>query len=140
MQLMNQRTAGVVASDVEVACTRASRRRGLLHRDGLDRSAALVLSPCFAIHTAFMRFPIDVLFIDRDGIVRRIVSDLSAWRLAAEVRARTVIELAGGTAAMHDVRAGDRLYLASSSDDDMRVLSSFTPSLRRIASNPAHSR
>jgi uncharacterized protein len=138
MQLMNQRTAGVIASDVEIACTRASRRRGLLDRDSLDTSAALVLSPCFAIHTAFMRFPIDVLFVDRKGIVRRVVSDLRAWRMAADARARTVIELAGGVAARHDVRPGDRLYLASSSsEEDTLVSSSFTPSLRRMASNPA---
>jgi uncharacterized protein len=139
VRLLNQRTAQVVASDVEVANTRASRRRGLLHRESLDPSAALVLSPCFAIHTAFMRFPIDVLFVDREGIVRRVVPNLPAWRMAVDAGSRTVIELAGGVAASQDVRAGDRVYLASSSDEDDRLSSSFTPSLRRIASNPARS-
>jgi uncharacterized membrane protein (UPF0127 family) len=84
----------------------------LLGRDSLDASAALVLSPCAAIHTAFMRFPIDVLFLDRHGGVLRIVHDLGAWRLAAAARARAVIELSGGSLRGCDVQIGDRLYLA----------------------------
>jgi len=130
MQLLNERTARVVASDVAVACTRETRRRGLLQHDALDPSSALVLSPCFAIHTAFMRFPIDVLFVDGQGVVRRVVSDLPAWRMAVDVRARTVIEFAAGVLARHGVRAGDRVYLSPSTDEDAMLRSSALRSLR----------
>src|SRR5215470_8913342 len=109
MWLMNQRTDRVVASDLELAVTRTARRRGLLHRQALDPSSALMLSPCFAVHTAFMRFAIDVVFVDGDGVIRRIVPDLGPWRIAVAAGARAVIELAGGAAAAHDLRRGDRV-------------------------------
>src|SRR4051812_7218016 len=109
---MNARTGAAVATAVEVADTREARRRGLLGRQSLDASAALILLPCFSIHTAFMRFSIDAVFVDRDGVVVRIARNLPAWRMAASWRARSVIELAGGALDDRDVAIGDRLYLS----------------------------
>jgi len=109
--LVNERTRAPIATEVEVAQTRADRRRGLLGRDHLDTSAALVLTPCVAVHTAFMRFPIDVVFLDQDGYAVKLVSDLGPWRIAAAARARTVVELAAGSLRRHAVAVGDRLYV-----------------------------
>jgi uncharacterized membrane protein (UPF0127 family) len=110
--LINDRTNASIASDVKLAATRAERRRGLLGRDRLDLAAALVLTPCAAVHTAFMRFPIDVVFLDRKGCAVKIVRDLKPWRIAAAARARSVVELAAGALDQHDVAVGDRLYVA----------------------------
>jgi uncharacterized membrane protein (UPF0127 family) len=110
MQLINERTSMAVASIVELAVTRAARRRGLLGRDALDVSAGMMLAPCVSVHTAFMRFPIDVVFVDRDGVVRKIVRDLKPWRIAASPRAYAAIEIAAGIE--RDVAPGDRLFLA----------------------------
>jgi len=110
MQLINERTSMAVASIVELAVTRAARRRGLLGRDALDLSAGMMLAPCVSVHTAFMRFPIDVVFVDRDGVVRKIVRDLKPWRIAASPRAYAAIELAAGIE--RDIAPGDRLFLA----------------------------
>jgi uncharacterized membrane protein (UPF0127 family) len=115
--LINERTGKPVATVVEVADTRAARNQGLLGREGLDASHAFVLSPCFAIHTAFMRFPIDVLFVDRDGCAVKIVPSLAPWRLAMAIRARHVVELAAGELRGSDVRVGDRLYLTTAAGD-----------------------
>ncbi len=109
--LMNARSGEVLATETELALTRATRRQGLLHRTGLDPSAALVLAPCLAVHTAFMQFAIDVIFVDRAGRVRRIVRRLQPWRLAASFRAYATIELAAGALDARDVMIGDRLYL-----------------------------
>ena len=109
--LMNARTAKVVATDIELADTREARRKGLLGRDGLDRAAALIIRPCFSVHTVGMRFSIDVVFVDREGVVVRVVTNLQPWRIAAAWGAHAVVELAAGTAV--DVRRGDRLYLAA---------------------------
>jgi uncharacterized protein len=111
--LMNARTNDVVADHVEIADTRATRRRGLLGRDSLDPSAALLLLPCFSVHTAFMRFPIDVAFVNREGVVVRVVNDLGPWQIAGSVRAHAAIEFAAGALRTRDVRPGDRLYLAA---------------------------
>ena len=109
MPIINARTNDMLARDVELADTRRARRRGLLGRDGLARSSALVLSPCFMIHTAFMRFPIDVVFVDRHGLVRKVVRNLPPWRIAVAPGARLAIELSGGVLGSDDVRVGDRL-------------------------------
>jgi len=110
--LMNERTGVAVADAVELADTRASRRRGLLGRDCLEPSAALILAPCVAVHTAFMRFAIDVVFVDRDGRALKIVSELAPWRIAWSPLAHAVVELAGGRLRSREVAVGDRLYLA----------------------------
>jgi uncharacterized membrane protein (UPF0127 family) len=111
--LMNARTNEVVADHVEVADTRATRRRGLLGRDGMEPSSALLLLPSFSIHTAFMRFAIDAVFVNREGVVVRVVTDMGPWKMAAAWRAHAVIELPAGSLRTHDVRTGDRLYLAA---------------------------
>ena len=112
LALMNDRTHRVVALEMEVATTRADRRRGLLGRNTLGVSEGLMLTPCAAVHTAFMRFPIDLVFIDADGRAVRVVSRVRPWRMAASFRARSVIELPAGTAAAADIQVGDLLYLA----------------------------
>jgi uncharacterized membrane protein (UPF0127 family) len=109
---MNDRTRAAVALDVDVAATRADRRRGLLGRDSLAPTEGLMLAPCKAVHTVGMRFPIDVVFIDGDGKAVRVVRDLAPWRIAMSARAKAVIELAAGTAKASDIQLGDMLYLA----------------------------
>jgi uncharacterized membrane protein (UPF0127 family) len=111
VQLINERTRKPIADLVEVADTRKTRRRGLLGRDRLDDGAALMLVPCASIHTAFMRFPIDVVFIDGDGCIVRTASRVQPWRLRVALRARAVIELPAGRLDKGDVAVGDRLYL-----------------------------
>jgi len=119
--IVNARTGGLVASTVEVADTRARRRRGLLGRDRLDPCAALVLTPCFMIHTLSMRFAIDALFLDCDGVVVRTVENLEPGRIARARRARSVVELASGAIAKCDVAVGDRLYFESRFSTDPGV-------------------
>ena len=112
LALINARTRALLASAVEVAETRKARRRGLLGRDGLAEDTALMLVPCAAVHTAFMQFPIDLVFIDGDGYAVKTASRVRPWRIAVELRARAVIELPAGRLDQCDVQPGDRLYLA----------------------------
>ena len=110
-RLINARTGQTVAEPVEFAVTSASRRRGLLGRDRLDRGAALVIAPCNSIHMFFMRFAIDVVYVDRAGRVRKIVRALRPWRISAAMSAYAVIEFGAGSLDGRDVVRGDRLYL-----------------------------
>jgi uncharacterized membrane protein (UPF0127 family) len=118
LTLMNQRTGDSVATDVELAVTRTSRRRGLLGRDCLDASAALILEPCAAVHTAFMRFNIDVVFVNRSGYAVKIVEDLTPWRIAVATQAHAVIEMAAGALKRHDISLGDRLYVSPAAEGE----------------------
>jgi len=111
--LVNERTGAPIATTVERAVTRTSRRRGLLGRDGLAASAALMLEPCAAVHTAFMRFAIDVVFLDREGYAVKIVRNLLPWRIAVSPRAHVVVEMAAGSLDHLDLSVGDRLFLST---------------------------
>ncbi len=110
--LTNQRTGQLLASTVELATTSATRRRGLLGRDSFDPSAAMVIAPCSAIHTLFMRFAIDVVFVNRDGRVLKVVRNLKPWRIAGSLRAFAVFELNAGTLERQGgLAAGDQLVV-----------------------------
>ncbi|MCW3028909.1 MAG: hypothetical protein JWN81_2120 [Solirubrobacterales bacterium] len=95
----------------ELADRPLPRMRGLIGRRGLPAGEGLLLRPAPSIHTAFMRFSIDALFLDRDLRVLEIVEDLAPWRIASERRARAVLELAAGESARCGVQVGDRLAL-----------------------------
>lgn len=100
--------ARVLASS-ETATDRATRRRGLLGRDGL--SGAILIAPCRWVHTVGMRFAIDVAFLDDDGMVIRTVQ-MPRHRLGLPVpRARSVIEAEAGAFARWGVHVGDVIEL-----------------------------
>jgi uncharacterized membrane protein (UPF0127 family)/CheY-like chemotaxis protein len=95
----------------ELADGPLSRMRGLLGRSGLANGEGMLLSPAPSIHTAFMRFPIDAVFLDRELQVLGIVEQLRPWRVASRRKARAVLELAAGESARCGLRVGDRLGL-----------------------------
>lgn len=86
-----------------------SRLRGLLGRGGLAADEGLLLRPVNAIHTMFMRFPIDVVFLDRDYVVVKVVRGVRPWRFAGARGARAVLELAAGAADRKRLTVGERL-------------------------------
>ena len=91
LALINQRTDEALAERVEVAVTRRDRRKGLLGRSGLEPASALVIAPCFSIHTMFMRFDIDAVFVDEDGRAVKVVRDMPPWRIAVDPTAHAVV-------------------------------------------------
>jgi uncharacterized membrane protein (UPF0127 family) len=109
--LRNATREVLLASSLDTAFDSGSRRRGLLGRGGLADGTGLVIAPCNAIHTWFMRFPIDVLFVGRDGRVLKRVDRLRPWRLAASLRAFAVVELPAGSVQQSATAVGDRLIV-----------------------------
>ncbi|HEY7794395.1 MAG TPA: DUF192 domain-containing protein [Gaiellaceae bacterium] len=86
-----------------------ARMRGLLGRRSLDSDEGILLRPAGSVHTFFMRFAIDVLFLDRELVVVGIEPELRPWRTAARRGAKSVVELAAGECARRGVVVGDRL-------------------------------
>ena len=101
----------VVCERCTLARNPYSRMRGLLGRGGLAQGEGLLLQPAGSIHTFFMRFPIDAVFLDRERRVVRIASDVRPWRTAAAKRSRAVLELAAGEAARVGLQPGHLLRL-----------------------------
>jgi hypothetical protein len=108
--LVDTTTSIQLASRVTVAADSASRRKGLLERSGLD-DEALIIAPCSAVHTFFMRFPIDVLFVDKQGVITRVVHTVRPWRMTGSLRAFATVELPAGTALSKATTAGHQLAL-----------------------------
>ena len=100
-----------MAVSIETAFDSRTGREGLLRRDGLDPGVAVVLAPCSAIHTLFMRFPIDVVFVSRDGTVAKVCARVKPWRAAVAFGAFAAIEMAAGAAVKCRTNVGDRLHL-----------------------------
>jgi uncharacterized membrane protein (UPF0127 family) len=88
------------------------RIKGLLGRKSLGPDEGLWLEPAASIHTFFMRFPIDVVFLDSDRRVLKIVPVLSPWRATASWGARAALELGSGEAARLKLKPGDLLVEA----------------------------
>ncbi len=97
-------------------CTLADRAparlRGLLGRGALAEGEGILLRPAGSVHTVLMRFPIDVVFLDRDLTVLDVVPSLAPWRASGRRGAKAVVELGAGEAARRGVGAGDRLTFA----------------------------
>ena len=92
-----------------VADSPLARMRGLLGRRALPSGEGLLLRPAGSVHTAFMRFPIDVVFLDREGAVVGIAPELRPWRAAGRRGARAVLELPAGECERRGLRTGDRV-------------------------------
>jgi uncharacterized membrane protein (UPF0127 family) len=103
----------MVATVLELAGDSASRNRGLLGRSGLPPEQALILAPSNFVHTFFMRFPIDLLFVARDGRVLKARRAVPARRIVGRLGAFAVIELAARALDRSQTEAGDRLSLVA---------------------------
>jgi uncharacterized protein len=109
--LWNLRTGQPVADDVVAAFDSRTRRQGLLGRGGLPPGHALILAPCSSVHTAFMRFPLDLIFLDRAGRVLKTSSGVRPWRIRAAWRAFAVVELPAGWLERSGTTHGDVVEL-----------------------------
>jgi uncharacterized membrane protein (UPF0127 family) len=95
--------------------------RGLLGRRRLQPGEGMVLRPAWNVHTAFMRFPIDVVFLDADQVVIRIAPALAPWRTVSCRGSREVVELAAGECAHRGLETGDRVAWASRTAAELRA-------------------
>jgi hypothetical protein len=114
LQVTNRTRQTVLATRMEVAATASRRNKGLLGRERLDRGEGLWISPCESVHTFFMRFPIDLIYLDRQYRIRKLCSSVPAWRLSACLSAHSVLELPAGTINETGTQRGDFLEFAAS--------------------------
>ncbi|MBQ8844308.1 MAG: DUF192 domain-containing protein [Elusimicrobiaceae bacterium] len=88
----------VLAEEVEMARTFFKRLKGLMFRPSMQEGTAMLLSPCPQIHTCFMKFPIDVLFLAEDGTVLYVMENLRPWRISPIIgHAVQTLEMPAGT-------------------------------------------
>ncbi|MCL2913867.1 DUF192 domain-containing protein [Shewanella corallii] len=85
------------------------RLRGLLGRRPLKQGEGLLISPCNSVHTFWMSYPIDLIYLDSNGLVLKVVEQLLPWRMSACKSARSVVEVTAGYASKVDIKQGDHL-------------------------------
>jgi uncharacterized membrane protein (UPF0127 family) len=102
-----------LAQCVDVADSGAKRRKGLLGREMLAAGEGLWIVPCESVHTFWMRFPIDLVYLDRDKRVKKVRNSVPPWRISACFSAHSVLELASGSIRKTQTQPGDRLEFSS---------------------------
>jgi hypothetical protein len=111
-QVLNVTRGTILAERLEAALTGAARRKGLLGRERLLPGEGLWIAPCESVHTFFMRFPIDLVYLDRKLRVKKVRHSVGAWRMSACLTAHSVLELPAGTIAATRTERGDSVDFA----------------------------
>ena len=99
----------MLAEAADLANTSATRRTGLLKHKRLEPGDGLWIVPCESVHTFFMKFPIDLVYLDKRRKVRKVRHAIPAWRLSACLTAHSVLELPAGTVERTGTLVGDEL-------------------------------
>jgi uncharacterized protein len=100
-----------IANRAEIAGSGMKRSKGLLGRKGLAPGEGMWIIPCEAVHTFFMQFPIDLIYLDRNHRVKKTREAVPAWRLSACLSAHSILELPAGTIRKTQTERGDVLEI-----------------------------
>ena len=115
MQIVNLTRKTQLANNAEVAGSGAKRTKGLLGRKNLEPGEGMWIVPCEAVHTFGMRFPIDLVYLDRKHRVKKVRSNVVPWRLSACLSAHSILELPSGTIDETLTQTGDLLEFSPAS-------------------------
>jgi uncharacterized membrane protein (UPF0127 family) len=107
----NKTRQTLLADRAEMADTSAKRRVGLLKHKSLAPGEGLWIAPCESVHTFFMKFPIDLIYLDKKLRVRKVRRAVPPWRLSGCFSAHSILELPAGAAAQSGTVAGDELSI-----------------------------
>lgn len=107
----------IIADKTATASTFFQRARGLLFSDPLMEGAGLWIKPCSSVHTFFMTYSIDVIFLDKDMVIVNITADMPPWRISKIVKkAESVLELPAGTVRRSNLSLGEQLVFRALPD------------------------
>ncbi|HUD15250.1 MAG TPA: DUF192 domain-containing protein [Terracidiphilus sp.] len=112
LKVTNLTRGTVLATCLEVADSGPKRNKGLLGRKALAAGGGLWIIPCESVHTFFMQFSIDLVYLDRKNTVRKVCDSVLPWRLSACLTAHSILELPSGTIRNTRTKPGDTLEFA----------------------------
>jgi uncharacterized membrane protein (UPF0127 family) len=118
LQVVNVTRGTKLATRLEAAHTGPARRKGLLGRDGLLPGEGLWIAPCESVHTFFMRFDIDLVYLDREHRIKKVRHAVGPWRVSACFTAHSILELPAGTVRETRSTPGDALEITPAADSD----------------------
>ena len=109
VKVWNRTRDTVLGASVDLADTSAKRRTGLLKHERLDAGEGLWIVPCESVHSFFMKFTIDLVYLDKNKIVRKVRHRMVPWRMSACLTAHSILELPAGAVAESGTQKGDQL-------------------------------
>ncbi len=109
MKLINKTTNTILAQNLEIADTPAKRMKGLLGKKSLQTGEGLHIIPCNSIHSFFMKFKFDAVFIDKKNIILDLAEKIPPGRVKFCFGAYSVVELPEGTIAITKTRPGNEI-------------------------------
>lgn len=107
LHVANVTRGTVLATALEVADSGPKRNKGLLGRKGLAAGEGLWIVPCESVHTFFMQFPIDLVYLDRDYRIKKVRNAVKPWRISACFFAHSILELPAGAIDATQTQRGD---------------------------------
>jgi hypothetical protein len=110
--IRNRTRSTELADHAELAHSGAKRSKGLLGRKALAHGEGMWIVPCESVHTFFMQFPIDLVYLDRKLRIKKIRDSVRPWRVSACLAAHSVIELPAGTIRDTHTECGDYLEIS----------------------------
>jgi uncharacterized protein len=113
LKVANLTRKTLLATCMEVAESGLNRNKGLLGRASLSPGEGLWIVPCEAVHTFWMQFPIDLVYLDRKKRIKKLRSSVPPWRLSACLSAHSILELPSGTIQSSRTEIGDTLEFSS---------------------------
>ncbi len=112
MEILNTTRGTKLATQATQAATFLARGRGLMMAQPLPDGGGLVIDPCNSIHMFFMHYPLDVLFVDKDGSIVFMYTGIKPWRVGRIVKgAKLAVELPVGTIAASRTEVGDKVVM-----------------------------
>lgn len=109
MKLINKTNGNFLAENLEIADTITKRMKGLLGRHGLAGGEGLHIIPCSSIHSFFMKFTFDAIFIDKENKVIDIIENMPPANIKFCFRAHSVVELPAGSICATNIKIGDKV-------------------------------
>lgn len=112
VEIINVTKGNIICSDGALADVFFSRLKGLIGKSELKDSQGLCIIPCKSVHTFFMKFSIDVVFVDKHGIVCEIIKNLKSYKISKYIsKAHYAIELSSGMCDKADIELNDLIDL-----------------------------
>jgi uncharacterized membrane protein (UPF0127 family) len=109
LRIWNRTRNALLADRADIADTSQKRRTGLLKHTALNQGEGLWIAPCEAVHTIGMKFPIDVIYLDKKRRILKLRTSMPKWRFSACLRAHSVLELPAGASQSTQTVVGDQL-------------------------------
>ena len=108
-QLIDPNTKDILLTELQITESALERMKGLLGSKPLNPEAGLLIKPCNSVHTWFMQYPIDIIYLDQSKTIKKIITALKPWRLSFCLGAKYTLELNQNNAQRLNLKTGQQL-------------------------------